>query len=59
MSLRNAKLDDGNLTFEIVTGNALFKVSLKAEGDAMKGGVTGPGDGTAAAPYTMDVKREK
>jgi hypothetical protein len=56
--IENGKVENGNITFEVPTGDAVMKFNLKHDGDEIKGDVTREGEsGTDTA--TLAVKREK
>jgi hypothetical protein len=57
-TIENGKAEDGNITFEIPHEEFVMKVSLKHEGDELKGGVQRERQGRTEQAK-LDLKREK
>lgn len=57
-TIQNGAAEDGNLTFEVSTGNSIMKFVLKHEGDEIKGDVTREREGQTERA-TLAVKRDK
>jgi hypothetical protein len=57
--ISNGKLDGDKLTFDIVTPDTSYKITLTAEGEAMKGSAARTTDGQSFAPITLEIKRVK
>lgn len=57
-TITNGKAEDGNVTFELQTGESTMRFSLKQEGDEIKGDVTRDREGQKHTA-TLAVKREK
>lgn len=56
--IENGKAENGNLTFEVTTGDAIMKFALKHEGDEIKGDVTREHDGNKET-VKLALKRDK
>jgi hypothetical protein len=56
--IQNGKAENGNLTFEVATGETIMKFSLKHEGDEIKGEITRERDGQTQTAR-LDLKRSK
>lgn len=55
--IEKAKLDNNKLTFEVITSDAKFNVTLEVDGDTLKGGVIRLRDGQASPALPMELKR--
>lgn len=56
--IQNGKAEDGNLVFEVPTGETVMKFSLKQDGDEIKGEITREREGQKQTAK-IAVKREK
>lgn len=56
--IQNGKSDNGNLTFDVPTGETIMKFNLKHEGDEIKGEITRQRDGETQTAK-LDLKRSK
>lgn len=57
-TIQNGKAEDGNLTFEVPTGETIMRFTLKLEGDEIKGTITRERDGKTQTAK-LAVKRDK
>ncbi len=57
-AIENGKAENGDITFELPTENAVMKFTLKQDGDEIKGGVTREREGQTDTAQ-LAVKREK
>jgi hypothetical protein len=55
--IQNGKIEDGNLTFDVATGETTMKFSVKHEGDEIKGTITRVRDGETQTAK-LAVKRD-
>ena len=58
-AIENAKLENGKLTFEVSAGSSLYRVSLTAEGDSLKGAIIRSRDGEDSPPMAVELTRQK
>jgi hypothetical protein len=56
--IENGKTENGNLTFDVATGDSTMKFTLKHEGDEIKGDVKREHDGETQTAK-LAVKRDK
>jgi hypothetical protein len=57
LPIEKAKLDEATFSFEVTTESAKYNVTLKLEGDSMKGGVVMSRDGQSSPSMPMELKR--
>jgi len=56
--IQNGKAEDGNLTFEVASGDSTMKFALKQDGEAIKGTITREREGRKESAR-LELKREK
>ena len=57
--ISNVKVDGAKLSFDVVTNEAVYKISLAASADALKGEVITNVDGKDRAPLKAEFSRQK